>query len=321
MSRGLKYTHPSESKWEEIVASSENAYFFHTPAWAKIMEETYGHETATRLYEITGNEILVPMMKHKRYGFCTFSSMAGGYGGIFSTSALTPDIIKKVLKDIVGGKSLLLNISLPPFVDLPIREDAFVKEVNSEWNYTHVLPLEQGFEYLWKKRFVGKTRTAVRKAEKSGVKVLEASLLENVRQFYKLYVETSRRWGVSIPSQPLRFYENLYKFGSPYVRLTLAIKDDVAIGGLVNLYYAKNVFCWMNAFLKEYAAFVPVKLLMKESIEQACNESYRLYNFGASGNLEGVRKFKESFGAEKAEVKHYLVQSRLGKLARIALRR
>lgn len=76
----------------------------------------------------------------------------------------------------------------------------------------------------------------------------------------------------------------------------------------------------MSAFLKEYQAYMPTNLLIKDSIEQACNEGYKYYNFGASGDLgkggQGVRKFKESFGSETAETKCYMVWSRLGEVAR-----
>ena len=62
----IEYTEKiPESKWEEIIRNSENSYFFHIPAWAKILVETYGYRIATRLYEIDDKEILVPMMKYK----------------------------------------------------------------------------------------------------------------------------------------------------------------------------------------------------------------------------------------------------------------
>jgi hypothetical protein len=317
----LKYTHPSDSKWEEIIESSENCYFFHTPVWAKVMEETYDYETATRLYEIDGNKILLPMMRSKGRGFYTYSSIPMGYGGIFSTSTLTPGVIQKILRGIVGGRSLRFTMSLPPFFNSPIQEDACITRIDTQWNYTHVLPLEQGFEYIWKKKFVGETRNAVRKAEKNNIKVITKNTFENYEIYYKLCIESSKRWGHKKPPYPLKFFENLYKFGSNHVRLRLALKDDIVIAALLNFYYADNVFYWGSAFVEEYKTYSSVNLLLKDAIEDACKKGYKYFNFGASGNLEGVRKFKESFGPEKVEVRQYLVQSRLVKLGMLALRR
>jgi hypothetical protein len=316
-----RYTCPSESKWEEIIAASEHSYFFHTPAWARILEETYGGKIATRLYEIDGKEILVPMMKHKRHGFYLYSSMEHGYGGILSTSELSPEVFQKILKDILSGKSLLFTMSLPPFVDLPVQKGIFIKEVNSEWNYTHVLSLEKGFEYLWKNKFKRDLKRGIMKAEGNNIKIINTNELEYFRMFYSLYENRSKVWGYNVPPHPWKFYENLHKFGSPYVQLRLAVKDDKMIAGLITFEYSDNIFRWMNASLEEYFEYYPNNLLDKELIKYACENGFKYYNFGASGNLEGVRKFKERFGAEKVEVKQYFVQSRLGKLARMVLKR
>ena len=321
MSVSKRYTCPSESKWEEIIAASEHSYFFHTPAWARILEETYGGEIATRLYEIDGKEILVPMIKHKRHGFYVYSSMESGYGGIFSTSELSPDVLQKILRDIVSGKSLWFTMSLPPFFDLPVQKDIFIKEVNSEWNYTHVLSLEKGFEYLWKNKFERDLKRGIKKAEKNNVEIINTNKLEPFEIFYSLYKNRSKVWGYKVPPHPWKLYENLHKFGSSHVQLRLAVKDAKTIAGLITFEYGDSIFRWMNASLKEYLKYYPNNLLDKEVIEYACKMGFKYYNFGASGNLEGVRKFKESFGAEKVEVKHYVVQSRLGRLANIVLRR
>jgi hypothetical protein len=311
----------SEQKWDETVRNSENSYFFHTPAWAKILEETYGYRIATRLYEIEGNNVLIPMMEGKKYGFQFYNSMPYGYGDVFSTSDISPGTLEKILKDIVGGKHLFFELSLPPYSNFTILEDSSTRQVDSEWNYTHVLSLEKGFEYLWVNKFKNNARKAIRKAEKRGVEVFNEYSSRHIREYYKLYVESSKRWGYKKPPHSLELYENLCKFGSPHVRFKLAIKDGIVIAGLVNLNYGKNVFGLANVYLKGYERYNPINLLIKDSIEEACDEGYKYFNFGASGNLEGVRKFKEGFGAERMDIKSYKVLSRWGKVAITLLRR
>ena len=318
----IEYTeNVPEQKWDEIVRNSENSYFFHTPAWAKILEETYGYRIATRLYEIEGNEVLIPLMDCKKYGFRYYDSMPLGYGGIFPVSNISSETLKMILKYIVGGRHLSFRLSLPPFSNFSIREDSSIRQVDSEWNYTHMLPLEKGFEYLWKNKFKQTNRTAVRKAEKNRIEILNGNSLQDFRGYYQLYADVSKRWGYKKPQHPLRLYENMCKFGLPHVQLRLAIKDDKVIAGLVSFYYSEIVFYCISAYLEEYNIYRPTNLLLKDSIEHACEEGYKYYNFGASGNLEGVRKFKESFGAERVDLKHYVVQSRLGRLAKMVLRR
>lgn len=319
----VEYTEKiSESKWEEMLRKSENSYFFHTPAWAKILEDTYGYRIATRLYEIEGNEVLIPMMESKKYRFFYYyGSMPVGYGGIFSTSDVSSETLKKILKDIVGGRHLFFNLLLPPFLSFSIQEDSGIRQVDSEWNYTHMLSLEKGFEYIWKEKFRKNVKRSVKKAEKSDIEIIKDNTLQSFKEYYKLYVESSKRWGYKNPPQPFKFYEKLHKFGSGNIQLRLAIKDDEAIAARLNFYYGSNVFCWGNVSLTEYQKYYPTDLLHKIAIEDACEAGFKYYNFGASGNLEGVRKFKEGFGAERVILKKCIVWSRLGKIVNMVLRR
>ena len=310
----------SRQKWNEIIRNSEYGYFFHTPIWAKILEETYGYRIATRLYEIEGIEVLIPMMEVKKYGFRYYHSMPFGYGGIFPVSDIPSEILQEISKDVVGGRHLIFELSLPPFFKFPIQEDSGTRQIDSEWNYTHVLSLEKGFDYLWKNKFKRANRTAIRKAKKNGIEVLNENSLQNFREFYELYDESSKRWGYKEPPHPLELYENMCRYGLSHVQLRLAVKDDNVIAGLVTFYYGKNIFAWASAYLMEYGIYRPTNLLFKDSIEQACNEGYKCYNFGASGALGGVRRFKENFGAERVELRKYRMLSRLGMLANIIKR-
>jgi len=74
------------------------------------------------------------------------------------------------------------------------------------------------------------------------------------------------------------------------------------------------VYIYLSAFLPEYGTFNPTRLLDNELIEQACREGYKYVNFGPSGNLEHIRKYKEGFGPEKVEINRYKIYSNLGKI-------
>lgn len=83
----------------EIILKFDNESFFLSPSWAKILEKTWDYRTATRLYEINGIKIPIPMMEADRHGFKTFASMPGNfeYGGFFSESEITNDDIKSIV--------------------------------------------------------------------------------------------------------------------------------------------------------------------------------------------------------------------------------
>jgi len=92
--------------------------------------------------------------------------------------------------------------------------------------------------------------------------------------------------------------------------------DGAAIGGLVTFEYADTVFMWSNAVPVAFRPFCPGHLLLDDVLRSAQERGFSLVNFGGSGNLLGVRKFKESFGAVKVDLETYQITSRLASLAR-----
>jgi lipid II:glycine glycyltransferase (peptidoglycan interpeptide bridge formation enzyme) len=260
------------------------------------------------------------MMEQHIWGFKTFEAMPGGpdIGGLFSESSITFDDLKSIVNDIIGGRNLSFSLALPPFMNLASDESSSLIgedwKVNDEWNFTHLLDLEgKDFRDIWKK-YKSKTRTHIRKAKKSGLETRNATSLNDYKAFYDIYTKVSQNWGYKTPPIPYKLLENLYKYGSHHVNLSLAIKDDEIIAGLLYFSYAKTVYLYMSSFLPEYGRFNPARLLDCEAIEQACREGFKYVNFGPSANFKHIRKYKEGFGTEKVELNRYKVYSNLGKM-------
>ena len=314
----VEYTKVSNEEWEEIVLNSDNASFFHSPLWAKIMEKTFNLRTATRLYNINGKKILVPMLEENIYGFKNFDFISGNAetGGLFSESEITIGDFKSILKDIVGGRNLSFSLALPPFMNLSSDESSSQIEEDwkfkNEWDYVHLLNLEgKDFGDIWKS-YKSKTRTSIRKAKKSEIETREANSLNDFKTFYDMYAKASKKVGYH-NTIPFELYYNLYKYAFSNTKLILALKDDKIIAGLLYFTYSKTVYLYMSSFLPEYGTFNPTSLLYNEAIEYACREGYKYVNLSPSGNLNHIRRFKEGFGAEKVEINRYRVHSNFGK--------
>ena len=315
----MEYNKVSKKKWEKIILKSDNACYYHSPMWAKIIEETYDYRTATRLYEVNGKEILVPMMEKNIYGFKTFDSMPGGddIGGFFSESDVTVDDFELIVDDIVGGRNLSFHLALPPYLNT-LRNGSSSSKIKDEWknepSFIHLLDLGgKDFEYIWKNDFHKKTRGSIRKAVKSGVEIKDGTSLDDYKTLYNIFVKASQRWGYKSPPVPFELVYNLYKYGSGHIKLRLATKNDKIIAGLICFPYSKMFYLLMSASLPEYGPFNPLSLLYSEAIEEACHEDYKYVNFGPSSN-ERIIRVKERFGGEKVEINRYKAYSNLAKI-------
>ncbi|MDD1674803.1 MAG: hypothetical protein LUQ13_04075, partial [Methanomicrobiales archaeon] len=62
-------------RWRSIVTRSPFGYVYHTPEWVKVLEVYGPYRNATRLYNVDGTEVLIPMMEEKRWGMYLYESL------------------------------------------------------------------------------------------------------------------------------------------------------------------------------------------------------------------------------------------------------
>ncbi|KUG20813.1 MAG: GNAT family N-acetyltransferase [Methanomicrobiaceae archaeon] len=305
----------SPGRWESIVRESKQAYFFHTPAWARILEEAYGYRNATRLYEVDGSDVLIPMMEKERYGLITYYSMPEGYGNVFSPSGVSQETLQTIITTIVGGRNLLLMLFLPPCSRFKFLEDTSVQRIELRENRAHIIPLEEGVDAV-RKRFNRNTRRSIARAGKERVEVVPTNRKSDFDTFYSLYAQRSQEWNLSETPYPRRFFESLYAHGSPHARLRLAERDGEAIGGIITLEYGTNVYYLASASPRACRAYCANHLLLQDAIESACMHGYRFFDLGCSTLNPGLARFKEGFGAEEIPLERYGVFSGLERLYR-----
>ena len=240
--------------------------------------------------------------------------MPFGYGGFFSESPIHSDDLKKLINKIIGERDLIFNFMMPPLSNISFDfKKHLITETKDSWNYTHILPANANYEHFLRDRYNRKTRRAIKKAVKNKVGIRKGDSLDDFKEYYYLYSKSSERWGYEAPPDPFDLYKNMYKYGSKYVNLYLAVKGDETIGGVIALNYGKNIYLWGSAFLVEYAALNPVSLLFNDIIKNAYDNGYEYVDFGESGDLAGVKKFKESFGAENIRLNKFKACSKIGR--------
>jgi hypothetical protein len=155
-----------------------------------------------------------------------------------------------------------------------------------------------------------KCRNAIRKAQKSGIKVEIAQDLRHVDSLLEMHrLGMTRKHGIA---KPARFFEILFDeySGSQNkdFKLLFAWKEDKIIAGLLLLYFKKIVDYFTPAFDLEYSDLQANTLLIYEAMKDALKNGYNIWNFGGGARLTGVYMFKRSWGA-KDYLYHYFVNA------------
>jgi hypothetical protein len=302
-----------DPRWRDLVAVHRNALPYHHPAWSQVLRETFGYrlvplgctDTAGRLVGV------LPLVEKK-------SLLAGRHlSSLPNTPTAGPLAIDQdAVAALLASAAALVDHSAAKWLQLKIAGPA----VNglrpgfsrSRWGASYVLDLPSRPDQL---RFGGSRHNAaiqrnIRKAARHGVAVREASSVNDIQRWYRLYLQTVRTHG--IPPRPLRLFEVIWDVLVPLglARLLLAERSTGGQSRLLagTLLLASNGtdIVGFNGRDRSQLEFRPNDAIHWQAIRDACTAGRRRYDFGeASGENEGLLRFKEKWGALPVDLCRY----------------
>jgi hypothetical protein len=311
--------------WREVVAADPNALVYHTPEWVDCVCAVGGYEDATRLYETwDGRRLVLPMVRRGFLGgvFSRQASLPPGWGtgGLLSDQPLRPGDVASVCADLRNERSVLRTFIQPSPRTSAAWGAARLPGVKSVPRLAHVLDLGGGFDVVWRQRFRGSARTAVRKAEKSGVQVEHDTTGALLPRFEDLRRRSVERWArqqhepMVLARWRARRQNSLAKFRAiaaavpDSFHLYLAVHEGRTVAGIL-VYHRAGVMYSRGAMIKELAGPVRANYLLHcRAIANACAEGCGFYDFGESGGSAQLAQFKTRFGATPAPYREYVVE-------------
>ena len=300
--------------WREVYWQDPDSLATQSPEWVDTVCQVTNGEDASRLYCFkNGKRIILPLVRNKTLlgAVATLSSFRNswGIGGLLSSDAISVQELKIILSDLNQQKEIRYGIRPNPLVG-PLWESAKLHSIEAIPRRAHVLDLGGGFSYIWEKQFRSVTRTAVRKAERSGLVVEKDTTGRLLPVFYQLFEKSLERWGLQ-QHEPLfltRLRGHLRDPYSKYQRMSSNLKttlqiwiawlDGQAAAGIIVLQGA-NAYYTRGAMDKSLAGPSRANdLLHRMAIEDACQAGSRYYHMGESGLSKSLSSFKENFGAK-----------------------
>ena len=214
------------------------------------------------------------------------------------------DIVENLIDYAKSEKIDAINITIPPIIYYRrLSQYMDFAYINKGFNYVRrevssVLFIENSIEQIFLK-FKSTHRTAVRKAEKSGIIVKQS---DNFEEFYNILEKNlSIRHNVS-PSHTLKELLYLKEIIPDKIYLFGAYLDNKMIAGVVNFIVNKKV---MLAFYishnEEFQKLRPTNILFYKIFKWAIKQQFKIFDFGIFTVFEkpnmGLVRFKENFGA------------------------
>jgi len=310
----VRVTSPApRDAWEATLAADPHALVTYTPAWTDFVCGAAGCEDASRLYELPGGRRLVlPTLRtrHLRGALAVEASFppSWGMGGIVAPGGLRSEDAAAVLADLAGRDVMRMSLRPNPLDGETLRAarppDAVTKPL-----LAHVLDLQGGFGRVWEDRFSGTARTAVRKAERSGITVERDTSGRLVPVLYKLYDLSIDRWAAQQHeprvlarlrghrNDPRQKFEAMARALGDTCRIWVAWCGTQPAAAILVL-QGKNATYSRGMMDKELAGPTRANYLLHQlAIEEACEAGCRDYHMGESGLSASLAQFKTRFGA------------------------
>jgi lipid II:glycine glycyltransferase (peptidoglycan interpeptide bridge formation enzyme) len=272
------------------------------------LSKATGYKNVSVTIEANGKKYILPLLERKALGIypIAFSLPFGLYGGFDVSEAELYIKLMKHIKKFLGCAIVLQNPFDPvlPRINLPSLCQV----------YTHLVEFGNAtYEDVFKTSFDSKLRNQIRKGEKSNLTIRAGNDEDTINTFYELYVLTNLRWGERHPKYSIGFFTEFA--GKPYFEIKLSIFERKVVSAIVLLKLSGQYLYWFGALNKDYGEYCPNHLLLSRTIREAIEARAEFFNFGASGKLIDVKKFKESFGAKKISYNIYFMGNPLTRYA------
>jgi hypothetical protein len=282
--------------WDSLVSSLPGHSFFHSAAWARVLEQSYGYKPVY-FAKVENGQLrgLLPMMEvnswltGKRGVSLPFSDMCDGLGDLQS---LWDSAVQEGKKR--GWKHIEVR---GPNVN--------VEAAASESFYDHVLSLTSNEEKVFA-TFESSVRRAIRKGEKAGVKLEISHRLESVHEFYSLHCQTRKKHGV--PPQPFSFFESFHRnvIAHNHGFVVIAKFEGRPIAASVFVHFGTRAIYKYGASDENYQNFRGANLVMWHAIQWYARAGYTDFGFGRTDTSnEGLRRFKLGWGAEERSLRYF----------------
>ena len=294
----------SRKKWNRVLERAKNATVFHSLEWLTIQKEMF----SLKEMFLYSNTCIFPIFIKIKGPFKIYGSPIPETGALYGG----PVCLKREEYSAALGhfKNLglfsALFIKTPNNFDVSVFKDGY--EIEPVGNF--IVDLKKSEKELWD-NLNKKTRNAVRKAAKSGVKV-EFCGIEHLDDYYSMVKEVASRG--SIVPLPKRFMRKVVSSGLG--RLILAFYRGKPAAGGIFLTFKDTVTYWDGASRYKFRAQQPSSLLQWELIRWA-RERYRYYDLGGAG-IPRITKFKQGWGGENAVFYRIYREGYIAKAARIA---
>lgn len=308
-----------DPRWENFVLGHPEATIYHHPAWLKVLEREYRQRSLFLACEDPEGRLQgvfpllytrgLPLSSGPLTGPRLSSLPRTPLAGPLATDRATLSALVREAVRQASANSVRLQIKVQS-EQLNGDVEGIVRKT---WRQSYIVPLtgNPGHPYHIPG---GQNRSSIKrsinKAIAGGLRTRPAETEEDLRIWYRLYLETMRR--NVVPARPYRFFLALWELMRPsgMMRLLLAEQQTATrsriVGGHLFFTFGSTVTYAFGASCAADFALRPNDIIMGQAINDASVAGYRFVDLGeVPDGDDDLARFKTKWGAEPVRLYRY----------------
>ncbi|MFZ1803537.1 MAG: FemAB family XrtA/PEP-CTERM system-associated protein [Nitrospira sp.] len=284
--------------WDRYVCDHSEGTGYHLMAWRQVIERTFGHCTVYLMAQDHRGEIrgVLPLvfLKSSLFGQFLVSVPYFNYGGVLADGEQSRSALVEAA--VIAAKELGAT-----HIELRHADEAKLPWPCKDHKVSMRLDLPSHFDELMK-AFPPKLRSQVRRGEKEGMTV-QMGGLDLLDDFYAVFARNMRDLGTPVYGKYF-FADILHTFPKDAKICAVRLGADTVAAGLVYGFRQTLEIPWASSD-RRFAKLAPNMLLYGSLLKYACEQGYRVFDFGRSTKDSGTYRFKEQWGAKPVQLHWY----------------
>jgi lipid II:glycine glycyltransferase (peptidoglycan interpeptide bridge formation enzyme) len=293
----------SDEEWDSFVAASAAPSVFQTSAWGEVVRSIGQYPYRVSVRDKTGKLAAVALLIRRRtnaiLSILGLNRATVSWGPVGVQEEYLGPVLHRLVDE---GKRLGISEILitSDVFEPPAFPSAGFHQVDSELNSEIVVDLARPLEDVWKS-LDKDCRSAVKKAERDGVQVVEGGC----NDFYEVYLSTRER--LKARRTPKSFFKAIEDLmvTKDMASFLVAKLGDRNIAAIIMLRFGDIAWYYEGVSDDRFWIHRANNLLQWRAIELAARRKLRLYNMTQTPSSEnkesllyGLYKFKSQFGGE-----------------------
>lgn len=291
--------------WNSLVGRFPGRTLFHSAEWLGFLEATFHlQKMPLGLYRDGRLAGLFPALLDRKGPFKIMGSPLTGWGTPYMGPLVEDGLLGEAMAAI-DDYSRRLKVD---YVEIRFPETCptlpEIKTYDRQAVDTWVLDLGRTEDEAWG-MLKSECRNRVRKAQKSGVRIVEGQDRECMKEVYSMFLSAFARKKTTT-SKSLQYYYDLWDYLRPagMLKVFFAEFEEKRIAGAAFAMNADAGYLMEAGSLTEYNRVAPNNLLHWHFISLAARSGLQKYDMNGRG-IESIDHFKETFGSHAASWVQY----------------